>query len=192
MDEQVFSLRAEVAALMRDKEDATLGLENLRSSSRAAAAAAGAGGGSSGGADLSGLGGGGGGGDSVAALRYDGRLEAMAEGALRRRERRLLLRGFGGWARWAVGSRESAARGRSQEEILQLSAEVVRADRTTARHSPNSLAAWLPGCLRLRDSTRSGDDCTCLRCAMATLELILYVRLVCTHVMYVQAGAVAA
>ena len=83
----------------------------------------------------------------MAALRYDGRLEAMAEGALRRRERRLLLRGFGGWARWAVGSRESAARGRSQEEILQLSAEVVRADRITAGHSPNSLAAWLPGCL---------------------------------------------
>ena len=34
MDEQIFSLRAEVAALMRDKEDATLSLENLRSSSK--------------------------------------------------------------------------------------------------------------------------------------------------------------
>lgn len=34
MDEQVFSLQAEVASLMRDKEDAALSLEHLRSSSK--------------------------------------------------------------------------------------------------------------------------------------------------------------
>eukprot|EP01043_Picozoa_sp_COSAG02_P039118 COSAG02_NODE_3065_length_7434_cov_6.617996_5_plen_132_part_00 len=36
MDEQVFSLRAEVAALMQDKEEATFSLERFRSSSNSA------------------------------------------------------------------------------------------------------------------------------------------------------------
>ena len=36
MDEQMFSLRAEVAALMQDKEEATFSLERLRSSSNSA------------------------------------------------------------------------------------------------------------------------------------------------------------